>query len=85
MIEIVQTIKKYQDYKLVEISDYEVIATMAHSFHGVCLLPSPVAERHNLLIVGKPLVDVDICLISRHDILKTRAFKEIVERIKGIF
>ena len=82
MIEIVHTIKKYQNYKLVEINNYELIASLHSNFCGICLLPSPIAQRYNLLQIGKHLLDVDICLIYRQDSLKTKAFSEIINRIK---
>ncbi len=86
MLEIVQTLKKYSRYKLVEVGDYEVIASLGRRSQGVCLLPSAVAGRSpGLHQIGRPVMEAKICLIYRHDILKSRAFQEIVRSIRQSF
>ncbi|HXH30801.1 MAG TPA: LysR family transcriptional regulator [Bacteriovoracaceae bacterium] len=83
MIEMVRTLKRFDKYKLIEVQDYEVIASLTQKSEGVCILPSPVAERYrNLKQFGKTLLEVDVCLIYRHDSLKTKAFSEIIKKIK---
>ena len=85
MINIVHTLKKYKGYKKVPVTDYEVIASLVENSDGVSILPSPVAERFSGLVqVGKKITSVTVCLIYRHDILKTKAFLEISRVIKEV-
>ena len=83
MIHVVQTLKKYKTYNHVQISDYDVLASIAENAQGLAILPNPVAERHpRLTPIGKKISDVRICMIYRHDTVKTVAFSEILKAIK---
>lgn len=86
MIEINKTLKKFKDYKHVAISNYEVLASFALRSNGLCVLPNPVAERYKKLsLVGKKIMEIDLCLIYRADRPKTRAFVEILSELKELF
>jgi len=81
MIDIISTLKKFKNFKKIPIPDYEVLAHFLLESKGVGLLPSPVAKRFKRLKpVQGVLKSVDLCLVYRHDHIKTEAFKTIISK-----
>ena len=85
MIQLSKLLKKYKDYKLVPIQNYEVLASLGAHSEGLLLLPNSVAQRYKKLkLIGRKEMIVDICLIFHVDRPKTKTFIKIVEEFKRI-
>lgn len=86
MINIIGSLKRFQKYKLIPVDNYEVIASLAENTDALMILPDPVAERFkNLKRVGAKLFETEICLIFRHDMLKTKSTRLIIDSIKEVY
>lgn len=83
MIEIARRLKNFKEYKKVPIQDYEVIASNMRSAEGIALLPSSVTEKFPFLYQYQSIISkVKICLVYRHDLQKSAAFKVVLDEIK---
>ncbi len=86
MINIIGSLKRFQHYKLIPVDNYEVIASLAENSEALMILPDPVAKRFKKLKkVGPKLFDTEICLIFRHDMLKTKSTRLIIDSIKEVY
>jgi hypothetical protein len=85
MIHLTKILKKYKDYKLVPIQNYEVLASIGMFSDGVLLLPNSVAQRYKKLkLIGKKDINVEVCLIFHVDRPKTKTFLKMIEEFKKI-
>lgn len=82
MVTLGQILKKYQSWRKIPISDYEVLAHIGRKTLGLTLLPEPVAERvGGLKPFGKAVGEVPLALIYRYDRLKTAGFEYLKESL----
>lgn len=86
MINIIGSLKRFKDHRLIPVDSYEVIVSMADKTNGMMILPEPVARKNKKLNkVGPKLFETDICLIFRHDMIKTKSTRLIIDSVKEVF
>lgn len=81
MIESGNLLKKYKNYRLVPMPDYEVIASIVQQTAFLGLLPNPVAERHGLQQHGEKLMNVNLSLVWHKDRFRGSTKVELVNLI----
>jgi hypothetical protein len=81
MFTVEKLLKKYPQYKLIPIKDYEVIANLINESDFVGILPQTIAERHRLKAIEEKIFDVNIGLIWHKDRFTQPGRRQIVDSI----
>lgn len=82
MIDIARHLRRFSNYKLIPVGDYEVIASLLVASQGVGVLPSSVAERYKGLRSVKVIMEeVSINLVHRYDFPRSPAFNLVKETV----
>ena len=81
MIKSGNLLKKYKNYRLIAMSDYEVIASIVRDTGFYGLLPNPIAERHGLIQQGEKIMSVDLNLVWHKDRFRGSAKIELINLI----
>ncbi len=85
MIDVGQFTRGLGNYKLVPVSDYQVIIDFLHAQRNQgAILPSGLVEDLELTIVSKAFYKTDIKLIYRQDLFKSLAISEILRALRDI-
>lgn len=79
-------LKKFADYRLIPMKDYEIVASLAQSSPFCGILPSTIAERYKLTAVSDKLMSVNLAMIWHkdrfHSSNKSALVDLIVENLK---
>jgi DNA-binding transcriptional LysR family regulator len=81
MLQGAKLLKKYPDFKLHPVKDYEVIARLVAETNYMGLLPNTVAERHHLKPIGEKLFSTNLAMIWHKDKFANSSRYQIVETI----
>lgn len=81
MFKLHAMLKKFKDYRVQEIADYEVIASIIQRNKFVGLLPNIVASRYGLQQMSDKLMTVEIGLICHKEKLRTPLFRSVATAI----
>lgn len=74
-------LRQFKHKKILKIKDYEIIAEMIGKNKTCGLLPSSIAERHNLPLISGKLFTANLKLICHKDFLRKPAHKKLINEI----
>lgn len=81
MIKLFQSLKKFENYKQIQIKDYDVIASLISHSDLVGILPEPVAKRYNLKQIGSDLFQAQLSVVYHKTKVKGSYKQKIIQFI----
>ena len=84
MINSHEYLTQFGHCKTTAINDYQVLySTVKRNPKSMCFLPNPIVDNEGRLkLIKRMTKTIDVCLVYRHDRLKTKGFKYLLKSIK---
>lgn len=81
MIKLFLSLRKFENYKQIQIKDYDVIASLIAKSDLLGILPEPVAKRYQLKQVGAEVFQVQLSFVYHKSKIKGSYKQKIIQEI----